>query len=138
MAKEYKELHSITSSKTEGPDMKRIDSISHWSKEHFIEFKKQQIHLNKQEKDQLKFFYNQLLRVCEENDKIIKRKVYNFVQCDPSKENIFIMQNGNIKLIDWDFAGYHIFERDLLLFLKPHKAISSISETLFLSKVISL
>jgi len=131
MAKEYKELHSITSSKTEGPDMKRIDSISHWSKEHFIEFKKQQIHLNKQEKDQLKFFYNQLLRVCEENDKIIKRKVYNFVQCDPSKENIFIMQNGNIKLIDWDFAGYHIFERDLLLFCDTYN-LNKAQERLFL------
>jgi len=26
------------------------------------------------------------------------------------------MKDGNIKLIDWDFAGYHIFERDLILF----------------------
>ncbi len=116
MAKEYKELHSITSSKTEKPDMKRVDSISYWSKEHYVEFKKQQIHLNKKKRDELKNFYSQLLKICEENNKILKRRIYNFVQCDPSKENIFIMKNGDIKLIDWDFAGYHIFERDLILF----------------------
>ena len=131
MAKEYKELHSVTSSKTEKTDMKRVDSIAHWIKEHFTEFKRQRIHLNKQAKGQLNIFYNQLLKICEENDKIVKRKVYNFVQCDPSKENIFIMQNGNIKLIDWDFAGYHIFERDLILFCDTYN-LNKTQERLFL------
>ncbi len=116
MAKEYKELHAITSTKTEKQDMKRINSIAYWSKEHYIEFKKQKKHLEKTEVDNLKIFYSKLLKICSENDTVLKRKVYNFVQCDPSKENIFITKNRNIKLIDWDFAGYHIFERDLILF----------------------
>ncbi|MBU1018826.1 MAG: phosphotransferase [Patescibacteria group bacterium] len=116
MAKEYKELHSVTCSTTEKPDMKRIDSIIHWSKEHFAEFKKHRKRIGKLQMENLILFYSELLEICRENDEILKRKTYNFVQCDPSKENIFIMKNGNIKLIDWDFAGYHIFERDLLLF----------------------
>jgi Ser/Thr protein kinase RdoA (MazF antagonist) len=116
MAKEYKELHSITSSKTEKQDMKRINSIAYWANEQYLEFKRQKKYLGKSEIDDLDMFYGKLLKICKENDGILKRRVYNFVQCDPSKENIFIMKNGNIKLIDWDFAGYHIFERDLLLF----------------------
>ena len=116
MAEEYKELHSVTSTKTEKLDMKRIDSASYWSKEQHTEFKKQKTPLEKKVMDDLDLFYSKFLKICKENDAILKRKLYNFVQCDPSKENIFIMKDGNIKLIDWDFAGYHIFERDLILF----------------------
>ncbi len=116
MAKEYKELHSVTSSKTEKQDMKKINSIAYWSNEHFAEFKKQKKQIEKNERDKLNVFYGKLLKICRDNDSVLKRRVYNFVQCDPSKENIFIMKNGNIKLIDWDFAGFHIFERDLILF----------------------
>lgn len=116
MAKEYNELHSVTTSKTEKQDMKRINSIVFWSNEQYAEFKKQRKLLGKKERDKLSIFYDKLLKICKENNSILKRKVYNFVQCDPSKENIFIMKNGNIKLIDWDFAGFHIFERDLILF----------------------
>ncbi|MBR9705252.1 phosphotransferase [Candidatus Pacearchaeota archaeon] len=116
MAKEYKELHSVSSPKTEKPDMKRIDSIDHWIKEHYIEFKKRKNSLEKNTRNDLKILYNKLLKICKENDTILKRRVYNLVQCDPSKENIFIMKNKDIKLIDWDFAGYHLFERDLILF----------------------
>ena len=116
MAKEYRELHSATSPKTEKEDMKRINSIAYWANGHYVEFKKLKKYLGKAEMDELTAFYSKLLEICRENDAILKRKLYNFVQCDPSKENIFIMKNGDIKLIDWDFAGYHIFERDLLLF----------------------
>lgn len=131
MAKEYKKLHSITSKKTEKQDMKRINSISLWSKEYFTEFKKQKTKFDKELNNDLKHFYERLLRICEKNDTILKRRIYNFVQCDPSKENIFIMKNGNIKLIDWDFAGYHIFERDLILFIDTYN-LNKKQETVFL------
>lgn len=120
MAREYKALHKVTAKKTEKDDMQRINSISIWAKEHFENFKKQQNKLNKPAKQELTIIYEKLLKICTENDNILKRNIYNFVQCDPSKENIFITKNGTIKLIDWDFAGYHIFERDLLLFVDTY------------------
>ena len=115
MANVYKKLDSITSSRTDKSGRIEINSVIYWSKEHYIEFKKQKKVLEKNTITNLENMYDKVLKMCKENDKILKRKIYHLIQCDPSQENIFIMKQG-IKFIDWDFAGYHLFERDLILF----------------------
>ena len=79
----------------------------------------------------IKKFFEILKEICRENDSILKRKIFNFVHCDPSKENIFILKDKSVKLIDWDFAGYHIFERDLALFIECYN-LNEKQELLFL------
>jgi thiamine kinase-like enzyme len=73
----------------------------------------------------------EVLAICKENDSILKRDEYNLIQCDPNPDNIFIQENGRIKLVDWDFAGYHVFERDLAQFFNAYN-LTREEEALFL------
>jgi len=131
MAKEYKQLHLVTSRKTDSVGKSEINSLIHWSKRNYKGFEKQKANLEKNTRIKLEEFYAHLLAICKENDKFIARKVYSLIHCDPSKENIFIMKNGAIKLIDWDFSGYHLFERDLILFIDCYN-LNKKQEQLFL------
>ena len=56
-------------------------------------------------------------------------KKFSLNQNDPSEENIFI-KDGEIRLIDWEFSGYGLYERDLILFLERYK-LSKKQEALF-------
>lgn len=130
MAKWYSELHSIKSSRLERLEVKRLSSISFWVKERVEKSKNLKINsdITKKNFEKLKLI---LTQIANDNESILKRKIYNFVQCDPSRENIFIQKDGNPKLIDWDFAGYHIYERDLALFIETYK-LNELQEKLFL------
>jgi hypothetical protein len=44
--------------------------------------------------------------------------VYNLIQIDSQPQHVFIQKDKSIKLIDWDFAGFHIYERDLVGFIQ--------------------
>jgi thiamine kinase-like enzyme len=130
MAKWYKKLHLITTKKLESVEVKRINSISFWienmkKKAKDIKFPSKEI------ESEHKRFFEKMTLIAKENDSILGRTTYNFVQCDPSKENVFIQKDKSLRLIDWDFAGYHIFERDLALFVDCYN-LNSIQEKRFL------
>ncbi len=130
MAKFYKDLHSITSKSLEHIEVKKINSLSFWAKDALKEHKKLSIPSKDIDKE-CKLFFKNLIHISKNEDSIFKRDIYNFVHCDSSKDNIFIMKDKKIKLIDWDFAGFHIFERDLALFIDIYN-LNKKQELLFL------
>lgn len=132
MAKWYKQLHIIKNKKLEIVEVNRINSISFWVNETFEKSKKIKFPNNDIRINYLRYFEG-VINIAKQNDSILKRNTYNFIQCDPSKENIFIMKDKTIKLIDWDFAGYHIFERDLVLFIDCNN-LDSNQEKIFLKE----
>lgn len=114
MAKWYRKLHVIKTKKLEKVEIKRINSIYFWIND---SLKNSKICFeNNDLRNEYEKFFSKVLKIAHENDHILKRTKYNFIQCDPSEGNIFISDN-KIKLIDWDFAGFHIYERDLALFI---------------------
>ncbi|MFA4814759.1 MAG: phosphotransferase [Candidatus Gracilibacteria bacterium] len=130
MAEFYGNLHSITSKELEEIEVKRINSITFWV-ENLLKTHKQLSISNQSVKKGCKLFFEKLTVLAQKEDTILKREVYNFVQCDPSKENIFITKGKEIKLVDWDFSGFHIFERDLALFIDIYN-LNKAQELMFL------
>ncbi len=132
IARWYRQLHSITIKDLKDDDpaigvfdwndeVRRINSISYFytgnpdgmTSEHHNPDPSQA----EDARDNEALLSAEVLALFKKHDSILQRDVYNLIQCDPSPDNIFIQENGSVKVVDWDFAGYHVFERDLALFI---------------------
>ena len=68
----------------------------------------------------LEAYMNKAISICKENDKIFSNtKAFSLLHNDSSRENIFYKKN-NVKLIDWEFAGYGLPERELVYFMDSY------------------
>jgi len=113
MAKWYKKLHTIRSKKLPAKERKKIKSLYYWAKFHHDSYLKHKKYIPKNLQSELDKVFQATLIICKENDKLFaKDKSFSLLQNDPSPDNIFIYPN-QIKLIDWEFAGYGLAERDI-------------------------
>lgn len=131
MAKWYRELHSIKSKKLEQNEVRRINSTLYLIQEEYGKFKRLKSHLDNYTLISVEKLYHALMKICRKYNGIFERDIYDFIQGDPSKENVFILKDKSIKLVDWDFSGYHIFERDLVLFIDIY-SLNKTQELMFL------
>ena len=144
MAKWYRQLHSITIKGLENDDpaigildwedeVRRINSITYYytGNPDGIPPDNKPGLSSWIGSDKSEILSAEVIEICRKHDSILKRDVYNMIHCDPNPDNIFIQEDGSIKIVDWDFAGYHIYERDLALFFNAYN-LTNEEETLFL------
>src|SRR3989344_2144491 len=114
MAKWFKELHKITKES-------KIYSVKFAVKPYYRNYLKYEYHLkDKNLKKQSKVYFLKALKICKENNKLFSnRKAVSLLHNDSSRENIFY-ENNNIKLIDWEFAGYGLPEREIVYFFDSY------------------
>src|SRR3989338_1303956 len=68
----------------------------------------------------LEMCINKGLKICIENNKIFSdRKLCSLLHNDSSRENIFYKKD-KVKLIDWEFAGYGMPEREIVYFIDSY------------------
>jgi len=116
MANWYKRLHKVKSRRIESDERKRIHSLKHWASEGFEKYKKLDPLKDNTINERIGKFFSEVLEICKKNDVLFKsRKNFSLTQNDPSLDNIFI-EGNKIRLIDWEFAGFGLYERDLLNF----------------------
>jgi len=77
--------------------------------------------LNKKERELLEEVFDNIASIVKNNRKLFSH-VHSLVlkHGDPSPENIYIL-NGEIKMIDWEFASYSIPEFELCFFVWSYK-----------------
>lgn len=130
MAKWFKKLHSIKSSKIEKDELKRIHDLTKWVNLFYNRVKKAQIDFDEILYQKILAYFEKVLRICEKNKHIFRRrKQFPLVHNDPARENIFI-EKSRVRLIDWEFAGFVIGERDLITFLRIYQ-LTDKQKTLF-------
>lgn len=131
MANWYKKLHLIKSDKIPKSEMKIIFSMSYWCNLKYEKFNLYKKELNNLLANRIENIFIKSLNVCKSNDSLfVDRKEFTLNQNDPSNDNIFF-QGSKIRLIDWEFAGYGLYERDILTFFKQYQ-LNSIQRSLFL------
>ncbi|MBI4145315.1 phosphotransferase [Candidatus Woesearchaeota archaeon] len=131
MAKWFKQLHSIKSSQIEPNERKRIYSLGHWANQSCNKLKKIQMPINQDLRKQIEDRFQTTLVLCKENNDLFRsRKTFPLVHGDPWRENVFIEKKG-IRLIDWEFAGFVLGERDLIIFIRAYN-LSNQQKALFL------
>lgn len=130
MARWYKKLHSITSTKIDPKEKKIIYSLTYWANHNV---NKCEGYINQVSKDiskEIRLFFMEFIKKISNYDQLFKtRKEFSLNQNDPSEDNIFLTKEG-IRIIDWEFSGYGLYERDLILFLERYK-LSKKQEGLF-------
>ncbi|MFH1376782.1 MAG: phosphotransferase [Candidatus Woesearchaeota archaeon] len=121
MAKWYKKLHSIKSLKIPNDEKKRIYSLFYWFESNYKKFEKNKTMLDKKLGKEISDKFKRALEICKQNDKIFSNIInFSLNHNDPSKENVFINKK-KIRLIDWEFSGFGIPERDILTFFRQYK-----------------
>jgi thiamine kinase-like enzyme len=130
MAKWYKRLHSIKSAKIDPKERKIFSSLTYWSNRYVEKYEKNKKQVNKNLIKEINNFFGEINEICKKYNSLFKsRKNFSLNQNDPSEDNIFIADE-KIKIIDWEFSGYGLYERDLILFLERYK-LSKKQESLF-------
>jgi len=120
MAKYFKRLHKVRSSRIDSDERKCSYSLSYWAKRSYDRFIKMKKPIEGRLLKSIENYFTTTLKHCEENDHIFRnRKSFPLVHGDAWQKNIFIEKN-NIKLIDWEFAGFVLGERDLIIFMRTH------------------
>lgn len=114
IAQWYRKLHCIKSAKIEPGERKLFNSLVFW---HLRTKNK----LEKNDSDKITNLFSQTESLFKKYEKLFAdRNVFALNQNDPSNDNIFV-KDGKLRLIDWEFAGFGLFERDILTFFKQYK-----------------
>ena len=131
MAKWYKKLHSIRSRKLPAAELKEIKSLKHWAKTHYKSYLKNKKYLPIKLQQKLAAIFKSVINICAKNNKLFAaQKSFSLLQNDPAKDNIFIYPQ-QIRVIDWEFAGYGLAERDIFNFLTSYN-LTARQKNLFL------
>jgi thiamine kinase-like enzyme len=131
MAYWFRRLHAMKSARIERDERKRIYSLSIWAKQAYNKLKKTKIAVNGDIQQKIESHFAKTLAICKENNHIFRqRKNFPLVHGDPWQKNIFIEKDG-IRLIDWEFAGFVLGERDLIIFIRAYN-LSKMQKELFL------
>jgi|SRR3989344_4453595 len=84
------------------------------------DYKKSIHHLEGKIRIRTEEIYNKMITIIKEKDKLLhKRNNFSLIHGDPWSENIFLTKTG-IKLIDWEFAGYGMPEREIVYFIDSY------------------
>jgi thiamine kinase-like enzyme len=114
MAKWFKKLHTTTK-KTTGYYL--ISNIKPYYK-NYLKYRNNI--KDKSLKQKLEIYINQSLELLKINNKVFtNRKYSSLLHNDTSSENVFY-KKGYVKLIDWEFVGYGLLERELVYFLDSY------------------
>ena len=132
MAKWFKKLHSIRTCKIPSKEKKLIYSLHHWcNQEGYVTYSRCKKDLPDKLVKEIEPAFQRALAICEEHDGIFKRRnSFPLVHNDCWRSNVFV--DGNkVRLIDWEFAGYGLQERDLSIFLNEY-TVNNRQKQLFL------
>jgi len=130
IAKWYRTLHGITSTNIDPKEKKIFHSLSYWANYQINKSEQDRENVSDNIIHEINNFFKEIKELSEKHEALFKtRKKFSLNQNDPSEENIFITKNG-IRVIDWEFSGYGLYERDLILFLERYK-LSKKQEDLF-------
>lgn len=120
MAKWFKKLHTIRSTNLPAKERKKIESLEYWAKFHYDAYLIAKKYLPLKLQQELEVVFMAVLKICQQNDKLFaRRRSFHLVQNDPSVDNIFIYPQY-IRVIDWEFAGYGLAERDIYNFFTSY------------------
>jgi thiamine kinase-like enzyme len=121
MAQWYRKLHSIKSAKIEPEERRLFNSLVFWHTR------------TKNNSNEITNLFSQTEPLFKKHEKLFAdRKSFVLNQNDPSNDNIFI-KGDKLKVIDWEFAGFGLFERDILTFFSQYH-LSDKQKELFLNQ----
>jgi len=121
IAKWYRKLHSIKTSKKPDCMIDNHYSLLHALKPYYGHYKDYKYALDKNLRQVLDGYFNRAQKLCEINDNLFSdRKHFSILHRDPRKENMFYSK-GKIRFIDWEFVDYNLPEWEIANFFENYK-----------------
>ncbi|MAE68557.1 hypothetical protein CL635_01985 [bacterium] len=131
MAGWLRKLHQIKSSNIPTSERKLIQSLHYWGSHHYKRFNGDKRFIEHPFRQELEVAFERSLELCKENTSLFaRRRHFPLVHNDLYRGNVFV--NGNkICIVDWEFAGFGLHERDLINFFYSY-TLTDVQKKLFL------